>query len=51
MYIDDCTEGLLRIFFSNYSKPLNLGSSEQVSINKLIDIVENIAKYKIRKNY
>ena len=36
-------------FFSNYSKPINLGSSEQVSINKLIDIVENIANYKTKK--
>ena len=51
MYIDDCIEGLLKIFFSNYSKPINLGSSEQVSINKLIDIVENIANYKTKKNY
>ncbi len=51
MYIDDCIEGVIRIFFSNYSKPINLGSSEQVSINELIEIVENIAKYKIKKNY
>lgn len=51
MYIDDCIEGLLKIFFSNYSKPINLGSSEQVSINKLIDIVEKIANYKTKKNY
>jgi len=51
MYINDCIEGILKIFFSNFSDPINLGSSEQITINKLVDIVKNIANYKIKKNY
>ncbi len=51
MFIDDCIKGILKIFYSDYSKPINLGSSEKVSINKMINIVEKIAKYKIKKNY
>ena len=29
----------------------NLGSSEQVSINQMIEIIEEIADYKVNKNY
>ena len=49
MYIDDCIEGIIKIFFANYSKPINLGSSEQVSINKLINIIEKIANVELKK--
>lgn len=34
-YIEDCVEGILRITFSKYEKPLNLGSDEMVSMNEL----------------
>ena len=43
LYIDDCIEGTLRLFESNYSEPVNIGSDEQVSINQMIEIIENIS--------
>ena len=46
LYIDDCIEGTLRLFESNYSEPVNIGSDEQVSINHMIDIIESISKIK-----
>ncbi len=51
MYIDDCIEGIIKIFNANYSKPINLGSSEQVSINELINIIEKIANVELTKKY
>ena len=51
MYIDDCIKGTMQVFKSKYNIPFNVGSEEQVSINQLIDCVENIAKYKVTKNY
>jgi GDP-D-mannose 3',5'-epimerase len=38
-YIDDCVEGVLRIMKSNYSKPLNLGSDEMISMNDMATLV------------
>ena len=46
LFVDDCIEGTLRLFESDYSKPVNIGSDEQVSINQMIDIIENIAGLK-----
>ena len=43
LYIDDCIEGTLRLFESNYSDPVNIGSDEQVSINQMIEIIESIS--------
>lgn len=51
MYIDDCIKGILAIMYSNVEEPLNLGSSEMVSVNQLVDIVESIAGYKLRRKY
>ena len=51
MYIDDCIEGILKIMQSDISEPLNLGSSELVSINQLVSIVEEIAGIKLQRNY
>ena len=51
MYIDDCIDGIFKIFFSDFSEPINLGSSEQVSINQLIKIIEKISNYKVKKKY
>jgi nucleoside-diphosphate-sugar epimerase len=36
---------------SDIHEPLNLGSSELVSINQLVDIVEDIAQIKLRRRY
>jgi len=51
MYIDDCIKGIIDIMYSNIEEPINLGSSEMVSINQLVDIVEGIAGYKLTRKY
>ena len=51
MYIDDCLEGTLKVFNSNFNDVFNVGSDEQVSINQMIEIIEQIANYKVGKNY
>ena len=43
LYIDDYVEGTLRLFESDYSEPVNIGSDEQVSINQMIEIIEEIS--------
>ncbi|RMF15982.1 MAG: NAD-dependent epimerase/dehydratase family protein [Alphaproteobacteria bacterium] len=51
MYIDDCLEGIYRITDSGIEYPINLGSAELVSINQLVDIVEEIAGVKLKRIY
>ena len=51
MYIDDCIKGIQDIMYSSIEVPVNLGSSEMVSINRLVDIVEEIAGYKLERQY
>jgi nucleoside-diphosphate-sugar epimerase len=51
MWIDDCIDGILKIMYSNIEEPINLGSDEMVSINQLVDIVEDIAGYKLKRSY
>jgi nucleoside-diphosphate-sugar epimerase len=51
MYIDDCVKGIKLITNSSIVEPINLGSSEAVSINQLVDIVEDIAGIKLERRY
>jgi GDP-D-mannose 3',5'-epimerase len=51
MYIEDCIKGIIDIMYSNIEEPINLGSSEMVSINQLVDIVEDIAGFKLERKY
>lgn len=51
MYIDDCVLGVQKIMDSNIVEPINLGSSEMVSINQLVDMVEEIAGIKLSRTY
>jgi nucleoside-diphosphate-sugar epimerase len=51
MYIDDCTKGTQMIMKSDLIDPINLGSDEMVSINQLVDIVEEIAGIKLKRSY
>lgn len=51
MYIDDCLKGTQAILNSDILEPINLGSDELVSINQLVDIVEDIAGIKLKRNY
>lgn len=50
-YIDDCIYGTQLIMRSDVVEPLNLGSEEMVTINQLVDIVEEIAGVKLRRKY
>ena len=51
MYIDDCIYGTKKIFNSNSNEIYNVGSSEQVSVDQMIDILEEIANIKIKRKY
>ena len=51
MFIKDCIKGIDLIMNSEIEEPINLGSSELVSINQLVDIVEAIAGVKLKRNY
>ncbi|MBV9669337.1 MAG: NAD-dependent epimerase/dehydratase family protein [Acidobacteriales bacterium] len=50
-YIDDCLKGTRLITESDIHEPLNLGSSELVTINQLVSIVEEIAGIKLKRSY
>jgi GDP-D-mannose 3', 5'-epimerase len=51
MFIDDCLKGTRAILESDIREPINLGSSELVTINQLVDIVEDIAGVKLHRRY
>ncbi len=51
MYVDDCTRGTLAIAESDIREPINLGSSELVTINQLVDIAEEIAGVRLQRRY
>lgn len=53
MYIDDCTLGIDLIMHCDelIATPINLGSAELVSINRLVDLVEDIGGVKLRRTY
>ncbi len=51
MYVSDCIEGLDLLMNSSVNEPLNLGSNELVTINQLVDIVEDVAKIKLNRKY
>lgn len=51
MYIDDCIKGTLALTDSGIEEPLNVGSSELVTINQLADIAEAIGGVKLKHRY
>jgi nucleoside-diphosphate-sugar epimerase len=51
LFIDDCITGTKAVFNSNYNDVFNVGSEEQVSINQMVDLIEKIAGYKVKRNY
>src|SRR5262252_5654737 len=51
MYIDDCIKGASLIMDSDILEPINLGSSEAVTINQLVDMAEEIAGIKLKRTY
>jgi nucleoside-diphosphate-sugar epimerase len=50
-YIDDTIKGIDLLMNSSFREPLNLGSNEMVTINQLVDLVEEIAQIKVVKNH
>jgi nucleoside-diphosphate-sugar epimerase len=50
-YISDCVKGTLMLLASDFSDPINIGSSEMVSIDQLVDIVEEIAGVSLERQY
>jgi GDP-D-mannose 3', 5'-epimerase len=51
MYITDCVKGVKDITASDILEPINLGSSELVSINQLVDLAEDFAGIKLKRRY
>jgi len=51
MYIDDCVKGTLALTDSDIEEPLNVGSSELVTINQLADIAEAIGGVTLTRRY
>jgi GDP-D-mannose 3', 5'-epimerase len=51
MYVDDCIEGTLRLTGSDVHEPLNIGSSELVTIDQLVDLAESCAGVTFERRY
>lgn len=51
MFVDDCIEGSIRLMESSFSDPINIGTSEMVTINQLVDVVSDIAGVELRKDH
>ena len=53
MYIDDCVKGIDMIMHSDalIATPINLGTSELVTVNELVSKVEKIAGVKLKREY
>jgi nucleoside-diphosphate-sugar epimerase len=50
-FIDDCLHGTRLLMGSEVAEPLNIGSSQLVTINGLVDIVEEIAGIELERRY
>jgi nucleoside-diphosphate-sugar epimerase len=50
-FISDAVEGVNKLMKSDFTSPINIGSSELVSINQLVTIVEDIAGIKLKRTY
>jgi nucleoside-diphosphate-sugar epimerase len=51
MYIDDCITGIERIMRSGIEEPINLGSRELVTVDQLVDTLEQIAGVELKRRY
>jgi GDP-D-mannose 3',5'-epimerase len=50
-YIDDAVYGTELLFSSDLGQPVNIGSDQQVSLNQVVDILEEIAGIDLTRNY
>jgi nucleoside-diphosphate-sugar epimerase len=51
MYVDDVVKGIQLIAASSILEPINLGSAELVSVDQLVDLIEEIAGIKLTRRY
>ena len=51
LYIDECLDGVLKLMDSNFSKPVNIGSEEMVTVNQLAEIIMGIANKNLQINH
>ncbi len=51
MWIGDCIDGIRLLMESDVAEPINIGSSEMVSVNELIEIAEQIAGVSFGRDY
>ena len=51
MYIDDCVKGTQKIMHSSVTEPINLGSDELVTINELVDVIEQAVEVDLDRAY
>jgi len=51
MYIDDCVKGTKMLTASDFVEPINIGSSELVTIDQLVDLAEEIGGVQLKRNY
>lgn len=51
LYIDECIDGILRLMESNFTGPVNIGSDEMISINKLVEIIAKISGKNVNINH
>jgi GDP-D-mannose 3', 5'-epimerase len=51
LYIDECIEGIMRFMNSDFCGPLNIGSEEMVSINRLVEVISKIAGKSLTVSY
>ena len=50
-YIEDCIRGSIMLMNSDIREPLNIGSSQMVSINSMVEIIEGIAGVELTRKY
>lgn len=50
-YINDCIDGIVRLTESNHRDPVNVGSSQVVTVNELLRCIEAVARYQVERNY
>lgn len=48
LYVDEAVEAVIRLMRSDYKLPVNIGSSENVTIGELVQLIAHVAGKKVR---
>ena len=51
LYVTECIEATYRLMQSEFMGPVNIGSEEMVTIDKLVDIAAKVSGKKVEKNH